>query len=620
MSPSANHSIEFPPLNRHCSIGDRRTGALVAADGTINWFCVPNFDGIPIFGTLLDPEKGGFCRFGPIEARLGRQHYLPESAAVVTMWTDSANNRLLELTDVMACPAEKQDNSACAPRTIIRRLRISRPERAYFEVRPRWGFQGQAATIIRKLDCVTFRFEQGQLTVRTSFPLHVQGCSARAELESSDKEFWVLVGWNLQVEDSALDHSAAVFQEALRYWHDWNATLSIDTTKELELRLRRSAMTVHLLTHAEYGCPVAALTTSLPERIGGDRNYDYRFAWVRDASLSLAFLARLGKTEEVERYLDWVCDVSSNRDCPLQVCYRLGGEIALDEIELSAVRGYSDSRPVRYGNRAAKQSQPGSIAFFADCARIYVESGGRWEDRHWHLLKRLADCTCDNWHLPDNGIWELTRKADYVASKVLSWVVLERTIRIANLTGRGIDEDLDRWRAVANVIHAEVMEKGWNRKMNAFVQTYDSEVLDAAALLIPLMEFLPTQNPRVGATLAAIERRLIVNGFVYRFEPAGTLGGDQLPVGEYEGAFLPATFWYAHALAKCGRVDEAESILKACESIAGEPGLFAEEADPHMRVFLGNTPLLFAQVEYARAAREVAKTKTQIKDPKQEFQ
>ena len=196
-----------------------------------------------------------------------------------------------------------------------------------------------------------------------------------------------------------------------------------------------------------------------------------------------------------------------------------------------------------------------------------------------------------------------------MASKVLSWVVLERTVRIAKITGLNDEKDIARWTTKAKEIHADVLKRGWSGRRNAFVQHYDGEVLDAAVLLIPLMEFLPPEDPRVGGTLAAIEQELFIDGLVHRFEPSGTLGGDQLPVGDYEGAFLPATFWYAHALAKCGRVDEAEAVLLRCESIAGELGIFAEEADARKQTFLGNTPLLFAQVEYARAAREIVEAR-----------
>jgi GH15 family glucan-1,4-alpha-glucosidase len=586
----------------------------VAADGTLNWFCVPNFDGTSIFGALLDPMRGGFCRFGPKQSHLGRQHYLPETTAVVTTWNDDSEGNFLELTDVMAWPSNQREAAIRDARVVIRRLRPGGAKRICFEVCPRWGFTGRPQNTRPTPEGVIFRFGKGCLAAWTSFPLAIGEERAWAQLEALDTVLWAVISWNLSLEGWTPNVAAAAFEEALRYWREWNATLNIDGADSVGSRLHRSAMTVHLLTHAEYDSPVAALTTSLPERCGGDRNYDYRFAWVRDASLSLALLARLGKTGEVQHYLDWLCDLNSSTDSPLQVCYRIDGDIRLDEIEVSAVRGYADSRPVRSGNRAAKQNQLGSLAFFADCARIYIENGGTWEDKHWHLLKRVANYTSANWHVPENGIWELSIKADYVASKVLSWVVLERALRIAKMTGRDVNEDLGHWSHAARAIHIEVMKRGWSNRANSFVQQYDSEALDAAVLLIPLMEFLPAGHPKVAGMLGAIEQKLIVNGLVYRFEPEATLGGDQLPMGEYEGAFLPATFWYAHALAKCGRVDEAEAILKKCESIAGERGLFAEEADPREQIFLGNTPLLFAQVEYARAVWEVAERRKDLRD------
>jgi GH15 family glucan-1,4-alpha-glucosidase len=606
MNSHARRPIAFPPINCHGVIGDRRTGALVAADGTLNWFCVPYFDGTPIFGGLLDPERGGFCRFGPAQSQLGRQHYLPESVAVVTTWSNDVRDGFIELTDVMAWPGNERDASRLDSRVIIRRLRTRGAAGIWFELCPRWGFLARPEEIRSTLGGVIFRFGNGELAVWASFPLRIEGDAAQADLETLDDMLWVVIGWNSQLENWSLKQTVDLFDGALRYWREWNASLTVDAAESLRPGLRRSAMTVHLLTHAEYGCSVAALTTSLPERLGGDRNYDYRFAWVRDASLSLAFLARLGKTDEVLCYLDWLCGLKSCTNSPLQVCYRLDGNIRLDEIELSAVRGYADSRPCRYGNRAAKQRQIGSLAFFADCARIYVENGGTWEEKHWHLLKRVANYTYEHWHLPDNGIWELPVEAHYVSSKVLSWVVLERTALIAKLTGRNEEKDLARWTTMAEEIHAEVLSRGWSERQNSFVQRYDWEALDAAALLIPLMEFLPPEDPKIGGTLAAIEQKLVIDGLVHRFEPSATLGGAQLLVGDYEGAFLPATFWYAHALAKCGRVDQAEAVVARCESIAGELGLFAEEADAREQTFLGSMPLLFAHVEYARATREIA--------------
>jgi len=529
----------------------------------------------------------------------------------VTSWRGiNQDDPTLEVTDVMAWPEDERPQAVRDQRVIVRRLQAREATAVRFETQPRWEFQGRAEDVRLAPGGVTFSFRAGQLAVWASFPIRVEAGGAVADLTmGAGDELWAVIGWNSQPGDWSRERATELFDAAVRYWRDWSVGLKVGAAEARAVELRRSAITVHLLTHAEHDSAAAALTTSLPERIGGDRNYDYRFAWVRDASLSLAMLARLGKVDEVQRYLDWLCGLDSTTEAPLQVCYQLDGNTQLPEVELSAVRGYADSRPVRYGNRAVKQRQLGSLAFFADCASIYVENDRPWQDKHWKLLRRAANYTCTHWYLPESGIWELAVEAHYVAGKVMSWVVLKRAEKIARRTGDGEQEELARWLTAAETIHAEVMDKGWNERRNSFVQRYGSDALDAAALLIPLMEFLPADHPRVTGTLAAIERELVIDGLVYRFEPNATLGGDQLSLGEFEGAFVPATFWFAHALAKAGRADEAEAILRRCEAIAGELGLFAEEADARRQTFLGNTPLLFAHVEYVRAAREVANAK-----------
>ena len=449
-------------------------------------------------------------------------------------------------------------------------------------------------------DGAVFAFDDGKLGLWTTFPLELKpdGVSAVCTMRAGD-EHWAVLGWNVEPGQWSATHAAQMFGDAANYWRGWCADLQVVDAGRRASSLQRSALTVQLLSHAERESAVAALTTSLPERIGGDRNYDYRYAWVRDASLSLALLARMGKTTEVGHYLNWLCSLSSTTKSPLQVCYRLDGDPHLDQENMAGVRGYRDSQPVRVGNRAAKQMQLGSLGFFADCARIYLDHGGEWRDDFWQLLKRVADFTCKHWQEKDSGVWELPQEAHYVASRVMSWVVLERAVYIAGKTGHA--GETDHWRETAAAIHAEVMDKGWCSLKNSFRQRYGSDALDAAALLIPLMDFLPADHPRVVGTLAAIERELVVDGLVHRFDPTDTMGGKQLPIGEFEGAFLPCVFWHAHALARAGRCDEAEAILAKCEPVAGELGIFAEEIDARDHTFLGNTPLLFSHVEYVRA-------------------
>jgi GH15 family glucan-1,4-alpha-glucosidase len=600
----------FPPIARHGVIGDRRTGALVAADGTIDWFCAPEFDGPPLFGALLDPERGGFCRFGPPALPFGRQRYLPGTAALETTWpSGTANGVGLTLTDIMAWPEEERPDGAAGQRVIIRRLYATAAAAARFQLAPRRNFSGGPLTGRPEKSGAVFSFADGSLGVWASFPMQVDPAGASADLALGPaEEHWVVIGWNTATAEWDAARAAQLFIAAENYWRNWSAELEVDAGGARTAALRRSALTVQLLSHAHHDSAVAALTTSLPERLGGDRNYDYRYAWVRDASLSLALLARLGKAGEVEHYLGWLCGLHSAGHGPLQVCYRLDGDPHIEQEEIAGVTGYEHSRPVYKGNRAAKQKQLGAFGFFADCARIYVDHGGRWREEFWQLLKRGADFTCRHWAEKDNGVWELTELAHHVASRVMGWVVLERAVYIAGRTGHAAETD--HWRETAAEIHAEVMDKGWCEEKNSFRQRYGSDALDAAVLLIPLMDFLPADHPRVLGTFAAIERELVIDGLVHRFDPAATLGGHQLPIGRFEGAFLPCVFWHAHALAKAGRCDQAERILARCEAISGETGLFAEEADARHDTFLGNTPLLFSHVEYVRAVLELNHART----------
>ena len=489
-------------------------------------------------------------------------------------------------------------------RVLIRRLRVTKDADVRFDLQPRRNFSASPEAMHLAEGGAAFVFGADRLGFWASFPTSLAADGAAAGLTlPSGAECWVVIGWNLRPPEWSVTRAAKIFAEAESYWRDWSAELQVKNAGSRDAALRRCALTVQVLSHAHHNSAVAALTTSLPERIGGDRNYDYRYAWVRDASLSLALLARMGRVGEVRGYLEWLCGLKSTTKAPLQVCYRLDGNPHIEQEEVEGVCGYENSWPVLHGNRAAKQMQLGSMGFFADCARIYVDHGGEWREEFWLLLKRAADFTCKHWQEKDCGVWELPYEAHYVASRVMSWVVLERAVYIAEKTGHA--PETDHWRETAAAIHADVMEKGWCEEQNAFRQRYGSVTLDAAALLIPLMEFLPVDHPRVISTIEALERELVIGGLMHRFNPVAMPSGGDLSVGQFEGAFLPCVFWHAHALAKAGRCDEAEAILRRCEAIAGETGLFAEEVDAKKSIFLGNTPLLFSHVEYVRAVMEL---------------
>ncbi len=596
--------LPYAPIAHHGVIGDRRTAALVAADGTIDWLCFPNYDATSVFGAILDTERGGFWRIGPTAATAGHQRYLDDSNVLVTQW--ELEGGTLEVTDALLWPETERATADDERRVVLRRVQCLKGAVACdFQLVPRRDFD-TAAVITPSADGATLELAEATLGLWTSGNVTVAGDAVTGTFTlTSGDEFWAVLAWHEQPALWSVERARSALAAAVGYWRDWVQDLTY--TGPRKEQVRRSALTVHLLSFAPSGSLVAAPTTSLPERIGGDRNYDYRFAWVRDASLSMASLALLGDTDAAQAYMDWLAQLDSVTDAPLQVAYGIDGRTKLTQHERTGVAGYRGSLPVRFGNHAYAQRQLDSLGYLADCALIYLQHGGTWKSAYWELIRRIADYTSTNWQQPDSGIWELSPEQQYVSSKVMSWVTLERALQIA--THLGHEAETDHWRSVMTEIHADVMTRGWSPVLNAFRQHYEADTLDASALLIPVMGFLPADHPRVLATVEQIEAQLTIDRFVHRFDARTMPGMRDLAVGEFEGAFLPCTFWLVTTYAMAGQPDTAEAILEQAEAVAGELGLFAEEVDARTRTFLGNTPLLFAQVEYVRAILELAKAR-----------
>lgn len=594
---SAPRFVAYPPIERHGVIGDRRTAALVAADGALDWMGLPDFDGGSVFSSLLDKSRGGYWRIGPEVPVLGHQRYIEDTAVLVSEW--DLDGARLELTDAMAWPEDERREGLQDRRVVIRRLRCIRGDvGCSFDLYPTDDFAPVSS--VRETDGgFTFTVAGGTFGLWTTFPVRIEGGTVRVSIQlGAGEEAWAVLSWDEPPSAWSVSSARAALEDTASYWRNCLSRLNLPET--CPPRIKRSAMLVYLLTYAPQGSVVAAPTTSLPERIGGDRNYDYRYSWVRDASLSMATLGLLGDTPSAERYMGWLARRDSSTESPLQVVYQVGGGTELRQHERTDLEGYRGSLPVRFGNHAATQRQLDSLGFLAECALVYLEQGGSWYEECWQTVRSAAEYTAQNWHKPDHGIWELTQQRHYVSGKVMSWVALDRALRIAERTGR-INET-DDWAAVRERIHAEVMELGWSEGLGAFRQHYESDRLDAAALLVPVMGFLPPDHPRVLSTIERIEERLMTDGLVHRFPPDGAVS-----LGEFEGAFLPCTFWLAAAHALAGNVERAERILERCESLAGDLGVFAEEVDVRSSAFLGNTPLLFSQVEYVRARLEVAR-------------
>lgn len=603
MSRELPAPIAYPPMERHAVIGDRRTAALVAADGTLDWLCLPDYDGDIVLGAVLDRDHGGYIRLGPLQPTFGKQAYAPGAPVVTTSWAFGVGR--LELTDAMVHPAADAAQAATPRRTLVRRLVCT---------------SGRLDTVIEACAGVNFKlarpwsagsreivFPAGKQQLRLWFSRELEAedntASARFPL-SAGEEVWLVASIG-DDEPWTVERARKALEDTGRYWSRWQEGMSYSGRRADEVR--RSGMLVHLLSYAASGSVVAAPTTSLPERIGADWNADYRFGWVRDASLSMEALTRLGKTEDCKRYLEWLEGLGSSTDAPLQPMYGIRGETVLRPRELDGVYGYRGSKPVRVMNHAYRQQQLDGFGYLADCALTYLEDGGEWEEPFWDVICRSADYVAGHWQQAGNSIWELPKQQHYLSAKVMSWVALDRSIRIGQRqrhTG-----PLSEWARQRDRIHADVLEHGWSSRLNSFKQRYEGDNLDAAALLVSLFGFLPPDDPRVRSTVERISELLAIDGFVFRFVPKETPEMSDLPMGEFEGAFLPCTFWLATAFAQQNRRSEAEAILAAAESIAGPSGVFAEGVDVRNRTFLGNMPLLFSHVEYVRAVMALDQAK-----------
>ena len=587
----------YPPLAELGVVGDRRTAAVVSADGTIRWLCLPNYDGVPVFGCLLDAARGGYWRLGPESAVAGRQSYLRDSNVLVTAWHDGDGE--IELTDAMLSPADRRPPEGEAKRVLLRRLRCRRGSaRCAMRLMPVGDFTAgfAAAPVAGGLE---LKLPGLALGLWTSHPVEVTANSVAASfvLTAAD-EFWAVLGLGEAPAVWNPDTAGAALQATLHYWQEWSGRYHHRGPRDD--RVTRSALAIELLSYAPSGALAAAPTTSLPERVGGDRNYDYRYAWIRDASMAIATLSVIGDVESAERYLSWLSGLRSSTEMPLQVLYRVDGGTGVKQRSRKRLAGYRGSRPVRFGNHAYRQRQIDCFGYLADCAVIYLDKGGRWAPEYWRLICRVADYTAKNWRKPSNGLWERDRRRHFVSSKVMSWTTLKRALEFADRTGD--DGNLRRWRAAMTEIHADVMTRGWSSKLQSFRQHYRADSLDASALLIPLMGFLEPTHTRVVATVRRIEEELTIDGLVHRFRPEKS----PLPMGRFEGAFLPCCFWLAAVYALMQRRGDAEAMLRRVERLSGGAGLFSEEADSGSGQMLGNVPMIFSHAEYARAALQLA--------------
>jgi GH15 family glucan-1,4-alpha-glucosidase len=588
----------YPAISDHGLIGDLQTTALVATDGTIDWFCTPRFDSPSVFASLLDQERGGRFRIAPSnDEHTTKQLYFPDTAILITrfMTPDGVG----EVVDFMpiSTPQTVTDRHR-----IVRLVRVVRGEMEFIlECEPRFDY-GRARHEVQATDRgMIFRSEGSELSVRGTVPLEPHGADVRATWHARSGEVGGFV-----LESAAADDLARIdpkdvldmFNMTVRFWREWLGRSSY--RGRWQEAVHRSAMTLKLMTYAPTGALVAAPTTSLPEQLGGERNWDYRFTWVRDGSFSVYALLGLGYTEEAAAFGRWLADRAGERagddSGPLKIMYRIDGSPDLEEEVLDHLEGYRGSGPVRIGNGASDQLQLDIYGEALDSVELADRRGITIAHEGWMHLSQILDWLCDNWDRPDEGIWE-TRggQKDFVYGRVMSWVAMDRGLRLSDRRGR--PADVDRWRDARDQIYTQVMEKGWSKERAAFVQHYGSDVLDASNLLMPLVGFIAPQDPKWQSTLDAMNEELVSDSLVYRYDPSASPDG----LRGSEGTFSICTFWYVDALARSGRLEQARLAFEKMLTYANHVGLFSEEIGPTGEQ-LGNFPQAFTHLSLINAA------------------
>jgi GH15 family glucan-1,4-alpha-glucosidase len=592
-SPSQSHTDIAPgvdrPIANHGVIGDLRTVALIATDGTVDWYCPSAFDSPSVFAAILDRDRGGHYQIAPACDCATRQLYLPDTNVLITRFLSP--DGVGELQDFMPVAGEQ--------RLIRRVICVRGAMRFRLQCEPRFNYgRDRHATAISSAGAC---FRSPSLMLALSAPVELEqtaaGVTAEFELDAGQTATFVL---SENDEAGARVSEAAAWRllaETVEYWQDWISQSSYSGRwREI---VNRSALALKLLTYAPTGAIVAAPTTSLPEQLGGGRNWDYRYTWIRDAALTLKPIMSLGFSDELRafgHFLTSALQSPGQGNGPLHVLYGIDGRTHLPEEVLDHLAGYGGSAPVRIGNDAANQLQLDIYGEIIDAAYVLDRHTKQLHYDVWRSIASVTDWLCENWDQPDEGIWE-TRggRQRFTHSRLMCWVALDRAIRIAR--DRGFPADLVRWLSVRDEIFHRIMQRSWSESKRAFVQHEQSELLDASVLLMPLVGFISPTDPRWLSTLDAIGAELVADSLVYRYDPAASPDG----LDGNEGTFSICSFWYVEALARSGRLAEARLAFEKMLTYANHLGLYSEQVGPSGEL-LGNFPQAFTHLALISAA------------------
>lgn len=583
-------------IEDYAIIGNTCTVALVAKNGSIDWLCMPRFDSGACFASLLGDDTNGHWSIAPAgPVKQVRRKYRGETIVLETEFETA--DGVAALVDFM--PIREPGQQVDVVRVV----------------------EGRRGTVPMRME-VTFRFDYGKVvpwvTSRDGALRAIAGPDAvklRTPVKMRGEDFTTVADFSVHEGQSVpftltwypshqpepgAKHPLHMLGETESWWQEWSSHNRADEYPYHDAVIR-SLITLKALTYQPTGGIVAAATTSLPEELGGSRNWDYRFCWVRDSTFTLYALLIAGYTEEAHAWREWLLRAIAGEPRKMQIMYGIAGERRLPEFELDWLAGYEGSRPVRVGNAAHQQFQLDVFGEVMDSfytARKYKLPAER---EAWRVQRVLMDFLESGWKEPDDGIWEVRGpRRHFTHSKVMAWVAADRAVKM--IQRYGMDGPLDKWRKLRDAIHADVLEKGFNRQLNSFVQFYGSDLLDASLLLVPLVGFLRPNDPRVAGTLDAIGRKLMSNGLINRYQPAKEVDG--LPPGE--GSFLACTFWYADNLALLGRLEEAREVFERLLALRNDLGLLSEEYDTKRKRMIGNFPQAFSHVALINTAHNLS--------------
>ena len=601
--------MAYQPIENYGIIGNMHTVALVGMNGSIDWLCYPHFDSPSVFAGILDDKKGGWFKIAPAaEGVTNKQIYWPETNVLITRFLSA--DGVGEVIDFMPVGVREGEQGY---HQLVRRVNVVRGAMAFrMECYPAFNYARDAHETSLTSDGALFSSPECKLALSASVSLRAtdRGAAAEFTLREGEKATFTLgertAGSENQSDPPSEREADDLFRGTVEYWRRWLAKSAYKG--RWRETVERSALALKLLTYEPSGTIVAAPTCSLPEELGGVRNWDYRYTWIRDAAFTLYALLRIGFTEEAGQFMRWIeeCTHELNSDGSMQIMYGIGGRRELTEEVLDHLDGYKGSRPVRVGNGAYGQLQLDIYGELIDAVYLYDKYGTPISYDFWIHIRGLVNWVCDNWHRTDEGIWEVRGgQQHFVYSKVMCWVALDRALRLADK--RSFPADDEKWKRTRNQIYEEIMVRGWNPDRKAFVQAYDSDTLDASNLIMPLVFFVSPTDPRILSTLDAINRSpenrgLVSDSLVHRYDVERTEDG----LSGKEGTFNICTFWLVEALTRAGwgdpsRLDDARLMFEKMLSYANHLGLYAEEIGPNGEA-LGNFPQAFTHLALISAA------------------